>query len=353
MRLWLAIAVALEHSGRGILGQPLNGNVAVSAFYVISGFYIQLLISEKFAGQPNWIRNFYASRGLRIFPLYYVFLILSLPLALQPGSPIAKVVATGNIGSIFFVAFENLFIFGQDIGRFLTVNFPNGSFKAAFLPRVDAAAASSLPILGQAWSLAIEFGFYLLAPFLLMRRTMVVVAITLASLAVRLLFSYSLGDGSYARWWNQFLPNEIATFLLGALGYRFYKKQLSNSTPAGPALAFLAVIVVYSMAYRSLERYSEAGVYATFLFLTVMAVPVIFAATRRNGFDRFVGELSYPVYLGHILFINYAFSLRMISPDWIGPAVLAGVILLSIPLVKFIEEPIARFRERRFVHSRR
>ena len=67
LRLWLAIAVVLEHTSpwKGILAQPLNGNLAVSAFYVISGFYIQLLISDKYAGQPNWIRNFYASRALR------------------------------------------------------------------------------------------------------------------------------------------------------------------------------------------------------------------------------------------------------------------------------------------------
>lgn len=350
LRLWLAIAVVLEHTSpwKGILGLPLNGNIAVSAFYVISGFYIQLLISEKYVGQPNWIRNFYASRALRIFPLYYIFLIISLPMAFQINEVLIKTIATGNIGTIFFVLFENVFIFGQDIGRFLTVDLPSGELKTHFFPIPDPTPASSLPIIGQAWSLAVEFGFYLLAPLLLTRKTLAVVAIALCAVMVRLAVAHALGDGHYSRWWNQFLPSEIATFLLGSLGYRYYSKYLANVTPVKPAVIFIAAIFFYSIAYRSLENHWEAGVYAVFLLLIALAVPYLFAATRRNRLDRFVGELSYPVYLGHIFLINYALSHGFVPVKWFALAILVGVILLSIPLVKFIEEPIAKFRERRF-----
>ena len=49
---------------------PIRGYVSVQVFYIISGFYMALILNTKYVG-PGSYRVFIANRLLRIFPAYH------------------------------------------------------------------------------------------------------------------------------------------------------------------------------------------------------------------------------------------------------------------------------------------
>src|SRR6478735_6413135 len=79
------------------------GWIGVDLFFVISGFLIAgILLDTK--GEPGYFRNFYARRVLRIFPLYYLFVIGTLiafshnaEFRQHAGSPFWYLAYLGNI----------------------------------------------------------------------------------------------------------------------------------------------------------------------------------------------------------------------------------------------------------------
>lgn len=113
------------------------GWIGVDLFFVISGTLITGILIDSKDG-PRFYKNFYARRALRIFPLYYVFLIgvFAWPL-LREGLHGAFV---GRSGSPLWY----LFYLG---------NVPEGLF-----------AKDPPPFVAPLWSLAIEEQFYITFP---------------------------------------------------------------------------------------------------------------------------------------------------------------------------------------------
>ncbi len=77
LRFILALSVAYGH-----LAVPLSfptADVAVQSFFVISGFYMALVLNEKYGAGSYWL--FVSNRLLRLWPTYFVVLILSLGVA--------------------------------------------------------------------------------------------------------------------------------------------------------------------------------------------------------------------------------------------------------------------------------
>lgn len=79
IRALSVVAVVWHHSHPGYVSLPLsqNGFLGVDVFFVLSGFLITtLLLDELNTSGTISLRSFYIRRSLRIFPLYYLVLVL-------------------------------------------------------------------------------------------------------------------------------------------------------------------------------------------------------------------------------------------------------------------------------------
>ena len=90
------------------------------------------------------------------------------------------------------------------------------------------------------------------------------------------------------------------------------------------------------------------------IILFAFSVPVIFNATKNNKIDRFIGELSYPVYIVHFPIIRFfsshpfyqSYFLKYIT---LGTAVTVISCSLAVMLYFYIEKPINIYRQKRLM----
>jgi peptidoglycan/LPS O-acetylase OafA/YrhL len=86
----------------------------------------------------------------------------------------------------------------------------------------------------------------------------------------------------------------------------------------------------------------EYGYWLTYGF-AVFAIPLTFRCTRKNKIDRYVGELSYPVYITHLLVIQVLTAVHVTH----ALPIIFATLLLSLAVMHCVIDPIDRIRERR------
>ncbi|MFN8446300.1 MAG: acyltransferase [Caldilineaceae bacterium] len=358
LRLLHAIAVIIAHS-TPIFGMPLVGGVgAVQTFYMVSGFYMTLILETKYVGSGSY-RLFLVNRFLRLFPIYWVILLLTV---------VAAVVARLSIGhwvqlepfvawrhqlsgfTWFYLLGTNLAIVGQDWLLFMGLNPETGRlfFTPNFLT-LDPPIYGFLPIF-QAWSIGVEISFYLLAPFIVRRSVRQVSLLILISLSLRAVIYYEL-DWHFDPWTYRFFPTELAFFLFGTLAYRLYEwlkqRPLPQIIPWIGTLLILGLTVLYPILPAPWGN-EELKLW-THYALILVGLPFAFLASANSKIDRWLGELSYPVYMAHGLIIT---SLRLI-PGVTNLGLSEGTLTLLISLAAAwllkigIADPVEKIRQSR------
>jgi peptidoglycan/LPS O-acetylase OafA/YrhL len=337
LRLLLALSVAYGH-----LAVPLRfptSDIAVQSFFVISGFYMALVLNEKYRPGSYWL--FISNRLLRLWPAYFVVLVLSLAAA-DNWSPM---LALDWPSAAFFVG-SQILIIGQDLYFFLCVSHDALAFTA-HQTETSAPLFKFVPI-PQAWSLAIEINFYLVAPFLVRRGAMFIAALIAASLLLRMAMQGLLGLGGDP-WSHRFFPSEIALFLSGALGYRL--SASTTKAERGRALVLLVVTAALVCASLAINKWDGTQRLASVSLLAAMivGVPWLFDLTKTFNIDRYLGELSYPLYICH-----YLFGWLLLPNTYAGVhSALLLSLATSVVIYHLIDRPLDAWRQRRLDRSRR
>jgi peptidoglycan/LPS O-acetylase OafA/YrhL len=362
LRIYLALCVVAAHAGVPLLPWPMHNSLeAVEIFFLISGFYMSL-ISTKYKTKLE----FYTSRFLRIFVPYYVALGIVLVVTVISGltfgnwldlTPYLNYSTNQNgLAGFIVAALSNLTVFFQDWVMFLKHDPGQAlSFTTNF-------EASETPLyryllIRQAWTVSTELTFYLFVPFFARFKTRWLVLIALLSLGLRI-YTYQVLSLSRDPFSYRFFPFELLLFIAGMIAHRVYSHTLAKwpQVKLQNLLQYLALAAALVFSFYLAQKVPGAlrrsGVAKQYTDLVsyigwVTVIPFLYHLTRELKVDRFIGELSYPVYLIHLMVVMVADEVLVrleVSNTWLALVSAAVSVSLSAVLYVAIFKP---FEERR------
>lgn len=268
------------------------GITSVIIFYFISGFLMMKSYRRFKKYSPTPVASFYLDRCIKIFPQYLIVLVLTV---------IAfNIYGVSTHHTYQGVSFEPLKVIFDAF--LIPVNFVIGATKN-WIPVLGGK-----PIVPPAWSLSIEVQFYLLVPLLIVLSKRVLTILIIGS-ALLLTFSF-FSDNPI---WNtlnfgyRYIPSMLLVFVFGmvfASDDKFHK-QLAFSIWAYFCVLSLFVLPVFPAWYHFAVQEIVIGIVIA-LPLFHYAINFKFEKDVLIKFDRWLGDLSYPIFLSHYLGIYLA-----------------------------------------------
>lgn len=281
---------------RGIWRVAGAGWSGVDLFFVLSGFLITGILYDSRASAVQYFRSFYARRALRIFPLYFVFLLLiivALPLIYAD----AEAASTAVWNDIEWYGTYSI-----NIRTLFT-----GNFRAEGL------------YTGHLWSLAVEEQFYLMWPLVVLvlrRRALMGVCLgaLVGALCVRTAFVLS-GDDHGAAY--TFTPARLDTLAVGALialAARGDGRDVRVLARLARPIAVAAIAVLLALVVEQGDLAPPFGNWlltvgfsAVALLYGVLLIAVLTSSPGSRLSDVFsnrvlrsLGRYSYAIYLFHL-----------------------------------------------------
>ncbi|MFT3725482.1 MAG: acyltransferase [Hyphomonadaceae bacterium] len=341
LRVGLAVAVLLSHLPPATF-KFIGGGTAVQAFFVVSGFYMSLVLSGKYADRGL----FYSNRLLRLLPAYFVMMAIAAfglfalnASATASHDTFAK--AFGHPTTAAVMTFENFGLIGQDLlywfrlpGEGAIVFDPTGA-----PPTDESPVAWQALLVPQSWSLSLELMFYALAPFLARLHWGWLAALCAASIGLRISGYWLPVD--FGLWQGRFFPTALFLFLFGMLAQRAL--PLVERLPwwtGYPVNVALLALVIFLPALKPDPEFGRWMVYAG----VAIASPFVFRTFRDFTWDRWIGDLSYPIYLSHLVVIGLVLTFNVPEPVWVA---IGGTLALSILIKLLVEQPVDRWRQAR------
>lgn len=276
-RAFAAIMVVIHHFGSELYPFTLSknifhaGNIAVSYFFVLSGFVLFIAYDGKRISYADYFKR----RIGRIAPAYYLSLILMTFVA---------------VGFLKYTLNANA---AKEIGL-------SALFLQAYVPSFPLVLNS------PAWSISVEMFFYLLFPaFLILLnrniRLFVIGTVVLFVLAQYFHMKY------YEQRWS--LPDSIVDtvffnpamhinqFLIGMLGGWLYLKTNIRKWKFKGSSLLLLVVILLLIAYRPDSISYQVGLIAPVFMFFIVSTAVADTKVLNARPLVFLGEISYGIYI--------------------------------------------------------
>ena len=344
-RVILAISVVLSHivKTETPFYQGFGGTNSVEIFFLVSGFYIALILDKTYKSK----RMFYLNRILRLYPVYLIVcLLVLLTSILRRGfaenlfgySPLVLLIST----------FSNLTLIGTDWLMFFDTS--NGGIQLTSSV-VTGDRMRDLLWIAPAWSLGIEITFYAMAPILCRWRSRFLIAAIIGLCTIRIFFNQSEFNFAGSPFDARFFPFELPYFLVGILLYRYKRDAKLEITI--PVKYLYSALFLFFLIFEPIRSSFDLSRTASMAVLVIVAAVVVLFG-QSSEFDRKFGELSYPIYISHVFIAQvYEFSstgivkkFSLLDNNHISMSVQVLLIVLVSYFLLQITKPIEKIRDK-------
>ncbi len=340
----VAILLVVVYHNFGFIDYFFFGWLGVDLFFVLSGFLITDILLRS-VGTKNFLRNFYIRRVLRIFPLYYLTLIIFL--VILPRIPVALELKYYTDNQVWLWTYlQNWLYIFKNPGQTNTLN--------------------------HLWSLAVEEQFYLVWPLIILlvrkpRLLLILISTVLIGvIGLRLwIWENHIADLAYFNLYTFSRIDGICIGCMVALLLRIDKSFLKRFTPV-IVLFFAGVNLIFFFINRSHDfsfPYLALVGYTTFAMMFGLLVneslspgSKLIHTVFNIGLLKFFGKISYSFYIFHwpVYLLLYPFLTKTISdpgtakytPFIVSLIATLVAIVVSWLTYQFIERYFLRKKER-------
>jgi peptidoglycan/LPS O-acetylase OafA/YrhL len=322
MRFFAALYVLVLHSGSSQLVGHVptwaanflrNGYLGVSFFFILSGF----ILTYSYSGREisgALIKTFFTARFARIYPVYFLALLIIAPLS---------VISAHSISQFFLLQY--------------------------WMPIRDANQDNwNFP----GWTLSVEFFFYLSFPIWLWVTRDLSSGALIALITGCVVLIVALGlptmmmdKSGIMNLWAAYFPLPILRlpeFLYGVLLARMFQSRPTCAV----ATPLLATSIVLSIIALSISQSTLAASVASVLFGPI----IFFGASDRGSFLRramtlrtlvLLGSASYALYILQTPVRSWIRVLFTGDLDWTGRELYYPIVfIVSVTVFAFYEEPV-------------
>jgi peptidoglycan/LPS O-acetylase OafA/YrhL len=302
------------------------GWTSVDLFFVLSGFLITGILLDAKRESSNYFRSFYARRFLRIFPLYYAFLLFLLfvmPLTPEWAENTASI-DRGAVGT------DGL----RDIQQWFWTYLVN---VAAAIRPLDA----NVPLVHtHFWTLSLEEQFYLVWPLVVLalsRRQLIVVCAAMPAIALAI--RVALVNDAFPSFFHDnaahvLAPARMDTLALGALAALAVRgdldlRKLASYAPyvAWASIGVLATLFAWRGGLEVFDEWTLTLGFTAAEFLWVSVLVLAITSGPRAMLVRFLsnrvmtafGTYSYCMYIIHLL-IGFELAVWVAREDLVRTA---------------------------------
>jgi peptidoglycan/LPS O-acetylase OafA/YrhL len=349
LALWVLVGHVMAHSGYRFgeesvwyLHALTRGTYAVDVFIMLSGFVIFLLLDRRRESYAAFVTR----RFFRLYPVYiflFALAVLMAPFQLAVYQDSAAYLSQADIAK--HAARIDSWQEWSRTNIMAHLLMLHGTIPDAVVPHASSA------FLVPAWSISLEWQFYLVAPLVFRAVTsgfagrMAVIVLCIALYAANRSILPHVEFGA-------FLPQHVEYFFIGAASYLGWRALSRRPLPRDcvlPTVAALAVMLFFTFgkSIATIPLLIWVCALGAVLEPEFSRSGALFRLVFANRLALWAGRVSYSLYLSHVLVMMLvsALLLRAFELPPFGylcvlmVGTIAGTALVSSILYRVIERP--------------